>query len=113
MLKKFISHLNRDSDAAPSNSLYSPFPKALVTLTAIFKGAFVMTPIAVVDTRRFLMHLVAAITFKLLLVASFHARVGVVGVNLFVVNGVAFRPLDNLFITRVLIGHMAVEAGIT
>ena len=78
---------------------------------AAFKGTFVMTAIAVVGAQRFFMHLVATITFELLLFASFHARVWVVGVNLFAGNSVVFGPLDNLFVTRVLIGHMAVEAG--
>jgi len=54
MLKKFISHLNWDSDTVPSNSLiYSLFPFALIpmTFTAVLKVAFVMAAIAVLDAR--------------------------------------------------------------
>jgi hypothetical protein len=54
------------------------------------------------------MHLVAARALKL--PHYFRPRVRVVGVDVLLMYDVVCGAPDNLFVTRVLIGHMAVEA---
>jgi hypothetical protein len=114
MLKKFIAHLHWGRDTVPSDWLIYPrLPLVLlrglirgVTLTAT-QVACVMTALAVVDTQRFLMHLVAVIAFiwAQVILVGFQARVRVVRVHLFATRGgVIFGPLNDLFVACVLIG---------
>ena len=79
-----------------------------MTVSATLEGARVVAAIAAVDQRRFPMRLVAAIAFKL--PHHFRARVRVVRVDVLVIYDVVCGPCDDLCVTGVLIGDMAIEA---
>jgi uncharacterized membrane protein HdeD (DUF308 family) len=48
---------------------------------------------------------------KLLRLRRFRTLVRIVGIDHLIADYVAFRPLNNLLVTCVLVGHMALKAG--